>query len=80
MLMHRCRLPAVCPPWSQAPTCIDIYRLLPLAAPLHSQSIEQIKMIIEESRKAHGAMLGAGIETDEYIDDAMGAYEDEDYR
>lgn len=35
-------------------------------------------MIIEESRKAHGQMLGAGIETDEYIDDAMDNYDNED--
>lgn len=41
------------------------------------QSIEQIKMIIEESRKAHGAMLGAGIETDEYIDGELDNYEDD---
>lgn len=46
------------------------------------QSIEQITKIIEESRRAHGAMMGAGIETDEYIDDAMGEYGDDalDYK
>jgi hypothetical protein len=52
----------------------------PQPVPEGIQSIEQIKMIIEGSRKGVGQMLGAGIETDEYIDDAMGAYEnDEDY-
>jgi len=69
-------------PWytKNLPPGVIEMNLRPQPVPEGIQSIEQIKMIIEESRKAHGAMLGAGIETDEYIDDAMGAYEDEDYR
>jgi hypothetical protein len=47
------------------------------------QSPAEIKEIIDKSRLAHGAMLGAGIgaiDTDEYIDDAMQDYgEDDDY-
>jgi hypothetical protein len=38
-----------------------------------------VKKLLEEARKAHGAMFGGGIETDEYIDDAMDGEEGLDY-
>lgn len=40
--------------------------------------MEQIKLILAESRKAEGSMLGGGIETDEYINDAMDNFEDDE--
>ena len=36
------------------------------------KSVETVKKLLEEARKAHGAMFGGGVETDDaYIDDAM---------
>jgi hypothetical protein len=43
------------------------------------QTVEQIKAIIEEARKPHGVPMGAMVETDEYIDDAMDAYGDGEF-
>lgn len=50
----------------------------PQQAPEGIQTVEEIKAIIEEARKAHGVPMGAHVETDEYIDDAMDAYDNEE--
>ena len=41
--------------------------------------METVKKLLEEARKAHGAMFGGGIETDDYIDDAMAGDNELDY-
>ncbi|GAX81597.1 hypothetical protein CEUSTIGMA_g9025.t1 [Chlamydomonas eustigma] len=51
----------------------------PQPTPEGLQSIEAVKKLLEEARKAHGAMFGGGIETDEYIDGAMDEEEGLDY-
>ena len=42
-----------------------------MVLPCCLQSVETVKKMLEEGRKPHGVMFGGGIETDEYIDDAM---------
>uniref|UniRef100_A0A7S3QM01 Protein kinase domain-containing protein n=1 Tax=Dunaliella tertiolecta TaxID=3047 RepID=A0A7S3QM01_DUNTE len=48
----------------------------PQPAPEGMQTVNQVKEIIEEARKAHGISMGAQVETDEYIDDAMESYDE----
>eukprot|EP00798_Chlamydomonas_sp_ICE-L_P021102 gene21102-27990_t len=49
----------------------------PMPQPQGMQPEEAVRSIIKEAAVAHGASLGAGVETDEYIDDAMENYEDD---
>lgn len=55
----------------------DVLVPVPLVVGVCVQTAEEIKAIIEESRKAVGVPMGAHIETDEYIDDAMENYDGE---
>lgn len=59
---HACFPPCTLPPLRPSP---------PPPPPPLPQTVQEIEAIIEESRKAHGVPMGANVETDEYIDDAM---------
>jgi len=50
----------------------------PPPTPAGMQTVEQVKLILAEARKAQGNALGAGIETDEYLNDAMDGLADDE--
>jgi hypothetical protein len=63
--------PSLCRYTKNLPPGVIEMNKRPQPVPAGLQTVDQIKKIMEEARKAHGQLMGAGVETDQYIDDAI---------